>query len=138
ALIDLHRKFLRGVPGGRRLNLSSRDASTIDFRNRRLNSAELVGARLQYAKCNRAALSCAHLFGADLEGASLRFANLSKADLRGASMRRANFDSANLEGADIRDAVLVTWTQDEGLRPARGSRGTVIEETVLANANLSG
>ena len=131
ATLDLamasHDKFLRGVPGGRRLILNGRDASNLRFRNSNLTTAEMVGTKLHYAQMSGTILARANLFGADLFGADLRKADLNRADMRGVSLRRTNLDSANLTGADIRDAVLMGWDRDTGISDYRPNHtGTVI------------
>ena len=71
-VLELHRKWLNGEPGGERANL----------RGAVLREADLRGADLRGA----------NLWKADLRGADLRGANLWKADLRGADLRGANLD----------------------------------------------
>ena len=65
-IIQLHEKWLRREPGGKKANLSSAD----------LRGADLHGADL----------SDADLSGADLSGADLSHADLRYADLRGANV----------------------------------------------------
>lgn len=80
-IIDRHRKFLAGEPGGERADLSASDLSGSDLRG-----------------CN---LSRANLRGSDLRGSDLRGADLSGSDLRGADLRRANLRGSDLRGADL-------------------------------------
>lgn len=61
AILEKHRLWLDGDPGGERADLAN---------------ANLRGADLQYVH-----LQCANLRGADLQGANLRGANLLGADL---------------------------------------------------------
>ena len=65
-IIQLHEKWLRREPGGKKANLSSAD----------LSGADLSDADLRYAA----------LSGADLSGADLSHADLRYADLRGANV----------------------------------------------------
>ena len=65
-IIQLHEKWLRREPGGKKANLSSAD----------LSGADLSDADLRYAD----------LRGADLSGADLSHADLRYADLRGANV----------------------------------------------------
>ena len=65
-IIQLHEKWLRREPGGKKANLSSAD----------LRGADLSDADLRYAD----------LSGADLSGADLSHADLRYADLRGANV----------------------------------------------------
>ena len=70
-IIQLHEKWLRREPGGKKANLSSADLSGAD-----LSGADLSHADLRYAD----------LSGADLSGADLSHADLRYADLRGANV----------------------------------------------------
>ena len=70
-IIQLHEKWLRREPGGKKANLSSAD----------LRGADLSGADLSHADLRYADLS-----GADLSGADLSHADLRYADLRGANV----------------------------------------------------
>ena len=81
-IIQLHEKWLRREPGGKKANLSSAD----------LRGADLSGADLSHADLRYADLSGADLSGADLSHADLRYADLSHADLRYADLRGANVD----------------------------------------------
>ena len=78
AIIERHRKWLRGEDGGVRANL---------------NGASLDGASLDGASLVRANLN-----GASLDGASLVRANLNGASLDGANLNGANLDGAKLSG----------------------------------------
>lgn len=75
-IIQLHEKWLRGEPGGKKADLSYADLSYADLRSANLRYADLHGADLSYAD----------LRGADLSGADLRGANLRYADLRYANV----------------------------------------------------
>ena len=93
-ILDLHEKWLNGVPGGERANLRCAD----------LRGADLSDANLRCADLSDANLSDANLRGADLRGADLRGADLRCADLRGADLSDANLRGADLRGADLSDA----------------------------------
>ena len=66
-VLDAHGKWLRGVPGGQRADLSGAD----------LTGADLRGAYLSVADLRGAYLTGADLRGADLRGAYLRGAKLN-------------------------------------------------------------
>ena len=91
AILEKHKKWLRGESDGERADLFGAN----------LSRADLFGADLSGANLSRANLSGAHLFGADLFGADLSRANLSGANLFGANLSRANLSGANLSGADL-------------------------------------
>ena len=86
-IIQLHEKWLRGEPGGKKANLRYADLSYADLR----------GANLRYADLHNADLRYANLSYADLRGADLRSADLSGADLRGANLRYADLSYANVD-----------------------------------------
>ena len=83
-VLDLHAKWLRNEPDGKRANLVRAD----------LRGADLYGADLERANLVRADLRGANLYGANLEGANLYGANL---------------EGANLYGADLDYACLPLW-----------------------------
>jgi Pentapeptide repeats (8 copies) len=90
-ILDLHRKWLHGEPGGSRANLSGANLTGAN-----LSGANLSGADLQWTD-----LTGANLTEADLRGANLRGANLTEADLREANLRGADLRRAGLSGADL-------------------------------------
>ena len=106
-ILDLHKEWVDGKPGGIRANLSGRD----------LSGARLDGAELQKAHLERICLDGARLRGASLERANLNIAGLYRADLGGASLDNAGLYRAHLEeaclegarlyGADLQNACLV-------------------------------
>ena len=83
-IIQLHEKWLRGEPGGKKADLSYAD----------LSYADLSGADLR---------------GAGLSDADLRDANLRNAVLRGADLRDANLRNAVLRGADVDYSSWPLW-----------------------------
>ena len=89
AKLELHLKWLRGEPKGKRADLTRAD----------LTRADLTGADL-----TRANLTRANLAGADMTGA-----NLTGADLTGADLTRANLTGADLTGADLDFASWPLW-----------------------------
>lgn len=91
AILDLHAKWIRKEPDGKRADLSWKN--------------------LRFANLSGADLHGADLTGADLTGANLRFADLSEACLCdailcGANIYRASLINANLDGADLHLASL--------------------------------
>ena len=86
-ILELHQKWLRGVDGGARANLTGAN----------LTGADLYGANL----------TVANLTGADLYGANLTRANLTGADLTRANLTVANLTRANLYGANGKKIYLI-------------------------------
>ena len=68
---DLHVRWIRGVQGGVKANLSGADLIKADLSGANLFEANLSGADLVGANLSRADLSRADLFGANLVGANL-------------------------------------------------------------------
>ena len=64
-----HQKHLRRVADGHRLFLNFVNCERLDFSNKDLSWAEMVGARLRLANFNKSILLGANLFGATLNGA---------------------------------------------------------------------
>ena len=85
-IIQLHEKWLRREPGGKKANLSSADLRGADLSDADLSDADLSSADLSGADLSGADLSDADLRGADLSGADLSHADLRYADLRGANV----------------------------------------------------
>ena len=104
--LDAHAAWLRGEPGGVRL--------------------DLTGAVLTRAVLIRANLFGANLFGADLRGAYLRDANLTRAVLTGADLTGAVgvIDA----GSDPRGYRFVGVRHSDGWRIAAGCRWFTITE----------
>ena len=75
--VALHEKMAKGKTGGARLVLSFKVAERMDFRNRDLSEAELVGAFLCESVFSHAKMSRCNLCGADLTGCELSDADLS-------------------------------------------------------------
>ena len=99
-----------------RVALQAAKCAGSDFRDCRLDEADLRGIDLTGARLNGASLRNANLrslklgegraIHADLSGARLRHANLAGARLRGALLMGADLSSADLTGVDLTDVVL--------------------------------
>jgi hypothetical protein len=119
-VIELHRKYRAGEPGGVRLvtvagkvkistNLSGADLSWANMLGADLSGANMLRANLSDANLSNANLSGANLYGADLRHADLSDADLSDADLSNSDLRWANMLGANLHGADIDFSAWPLW-----------------------------
>ena len=131
SILNLHEKWIRKEPDGKRADLSwahlrFANLSGVDLHGADLTGADLTGANLSFADLSEACLCDALLCGAniyraslikaDLDGAELRLANLNGADLNYAcfsfadlsrtNLHRANFVGADLTGADLSEACL--------------------------------
>lgn len=146
AEIQLHERFVTGLPGGRRLVLRFFRLAGAMLQKRRLAGADLTGSNLSDAKMAASDLSSALLYCCDLRGVDLRAANLTNADLRGSSLRGAKLYGARMDGVDLRDARLArteakspfrVWTTDPD-RPAPriGSDGEIRQGVDLRHASL--
>ena len=115
-IIEMHHKWMLGLPGGERANLRGANLQGADLRKADLRKANLREANLRWANLRLADLQGANLGGADLRGvdlrkadlqeANLRWANLRLADLQGADLRRADLRKADLWGANLQEADL--------------------------------
>ena len=130
-ILDLHEKWIRKEPDGKRADLSWRDLrfanlSGVDLHGADLTRADLTGANLRFADLSeaclcdailsganiyRASLIKANLDGADLSsanlyGADLNYACFSFADLSKTNLHKANFVGADLSCADLSDSLL--------------------------------
>ena len=103
-IIQLHEKWLRREPGGKKANLSGANLSSADLRGADLSDADLRGADLFDADLRDADLSHADLRGTNLSHADLSDADLSDADLSGADLSGADLSHADLRYADLRGA----------------------------------
>lgn len=124
----------------------------MNYSERRLNGADLRGARLagadlQETHLDRAQLEGARLEGSELSVAHLREAQLGPACLRGASlyfvdMRGASLESADLQGAGIQNGcpaganIRGGWLQCADLGYAQ-MYGVDLRSASLAGANLA-
>jgi len=106
AILESHKKWINGVDGGERADLSHENLRDANLRGTYLMGANLSGANLRDADLGRANLSSADLMGANLRGANLRGAYLSGANLGSANLRDADLMGANLSGANLIDASL--------------------------------
>ena len=125
-ILDLHTKWIRKEPDGKRADLRFANLSGVDLHGADLTGADLTGANLRYADLSEACLCDALLCGANIYGASLIKANLDWADLSSANLygadlnyacfsfadlsrtnlHRANFVGADLSCADLSDSWL--------------------------------
>ena len=130
-ILDLHEKWIRKEPDGKRADLSWSDLrfanlSGVDLHGADLTGADLTGANLRFADLSeaclrdailsganiyRASLIKAKLVGADLSsanlyGADLNYARFSFADLSKTNLHKANFVGADLSCADLSEACL--------------------------------
>ena len=94
-ILKNHAKWLAGVTGGIRADLTRAN----------LTRADLACANLRGADLTRADLTRADLRGADLTRANLRGADLTLADLRGADLRGADLACADLTSANLRGVI---------------------------------
>jgi hypothetical protein len=117
-----------------------------------LQSADLMGANLEFSNLMSADLRGANLVGANLRGAKMPGANLAGADLRGANLEKtyltgvwwssadgekkclqgANLTNANLENSNLQGANLGS----EGAVVGDCYQGANLTEANLSNANL--
>ena len=135
--MDSHEKFLRGIPGGKRLSVSFKDARHLDFSGRNLATADMVAAELSHAVFEGACLARSNLFGANLESAQMRECDLTRADLRGVTLNGANLECANLHEADIRNGFILFRDKNGNLIPMRDGAAE-ISDVNLSGADLSG
>ena len=142
-ILDLHLKWLQGINGGSRADLSGANLSGANLSGANLSGANLSGADLSGANLSGANLSGADLSGANLSGANLSGANLSGANLSGADLSGANLSGANLSGADLSGANL-SGANLSGANLSRANlsgadlSGADLNYANLSNANLSG
>ncbi|MBP7065892.1 pentapeptide repeat-containing protein, partial [Ferrovibrio sp.] len=137
SLLQAHERFAKGHRGGNRLNLQFFDAAGMNFANRDLRQANMVGGNFRGCLFRFAKLATANFYGADLEGADLSSTDLTRSDLRGARLRGANLEFADLTGADIRDGRLLR-PDAEGNLVAVTAGGAVTEKAHMSHAKLIG
>jgi hypothetical protein len=124
-VLESHRKWRLGEPGGTRAYLSGANLS-----GAYLSGADLSGANLRSAYLSGANLSGAYLSGADLSRADLSRANLSGADLSGANLSGAYLSRASaVIDAGVPDGWrCVAWLQDGVIRLRVGCRDKSLAE----------
>jgi len=111
-MIEDHRRWLRGLEGGNRANLTKANLTGAYLNGAYLTRAELTGADLTRADLNGAELS-----GAELTGAYLTRADLNGANLTGAYLSGANLAGANLAGAELnKEIITIAPVTVSGLR----------------------
>jgi uncharacterized protein YjbI with pentapeptide repeats len=147
------RKFLKDVLNDHSLwSLSlGKEGILADFKNLKLDKANLIGANLPYAKLQFTSLKGANLSGinfrqADLLNSSLVGANLDGADLEGANLSGvdfsfskcmgANFADANLEGANFEEANLEKTDFTRAILRGANFKGANLLSSEMIDANL--
>ena len=100
-ILEDHRKWLSGEPGGTRANLAGANLTRASLTGADLAGACLAGADLTGADLTGADMADSYLTGASLTGANLTGANLARAILTGANLRGAILAGACLTGAKI-------------------------------------
>lgn len=98
----------------------------------KIHSADLNGARLEYASLENVRLNFVDLSNATLKGSNLKGANLEGSFLLNASMNAANLKGANLFGAVLNNAIL----SNADLSGANLS-GAILTAADLSDADLS-
>lgn len=109
AVLEKHRKWVRGEEGGEMANLLGADLQGADLQGVDLHDVHLYGANLHGADLRGANLQGAGLQCADLHGARLQGANLQDADLREVNLQDADLRDANLQGAGLDYSCLPLW-----------------------------
>jgi len=112
-----HERFLRGISGGRRFDISMHTGHELDLSKRDLSAAEFVGAFLTHADFSRSKIVQGNFFGATLNNSTFFEADLSQADMRGAQMQGVNFTNAVINDANLSDGTLLKHQQGGGLGP---------------------
>lgn len=110
-IIDEHRMWLSGRPGGIRADLSSANLSGADLSTADLSDANLRGANLSGSDLSDAELSYSDLGNSDLSNANLCRAVLSSTNLLGTNLCSANLSNTKLNdvkliGVNLRDVDL--------------------------------
>ena len=111
SILDKHRLWREGKPGGERAHLDGANLRGADLIMADLTRADLTGADL-----NRADLTGADLTGADLTRANLYGANLSWASLAGARLTGTYLDPAAPLPALTDDAIRAVELEPDGER----------------------
>jgi uncharacterized protein YjbI with pentapeptide repeats len=139
-LIEVHERFVRREPGGRRAVVRYLQGVDLDFSGRDLTEADFTGANLRRAVLAGANFERASLYCAELIGAVATDANFRRADLRGASLRHADLSGAVLDEADLREASLARVDLPGGFKIQGGAGAAADEEPAasFANASLKG
>ena len=106
-LFKQHEKYLKGVSGGKRLDLTLQTGHELDFSRKILPGAEFVGAFLNHSNFSHAHLEQANFFGATLNNVNFLEADLTQSDMRGAQMQGVNFTNATLNEANLGDGSLL-------------------------------
>ena len=106
AILEKHRKWLRGEDGGERANLSRAYLYGADLSGANLSGTNLSGTNLSRTNLSGADLSGANLSGTNLSGTNLYGTYLSGADLSGANLSRTNLYGADLSGTNLYGADL--------------------------------
>lgn len=108
-ILDLHEKWIRKEPDGKRADLSWSDLRFANLSGVDLHGADLTGADLTGANLRFADLSEAYLRDAILSGANIYRASLIKANLVGANLSCADLSEACLYMANLIDAKYIDF-----------------------------
>ncbi len=147
AILDLHEKWIRKEPDGKRADLYMADLSGADLSGAYLSGAKLSGANLRGADLSDADLSGtnlrgANLIGADLSGCNLCCADLSCSDLSETNLSctylyMANLSRTNLSYADLSNADLCCADLCASDINVADLRGADLRGADLSGADLS-
>lgn len=106
-VIEQHKKFKRGVRGGRRAHLKFKDLTGLKFHGADMEGADFTGSILNGADLSRGNFVNASFYACDLRNANLERANFKRADFRGAYVAGANLTGANLGSTDLREGKIM-------------------------------
>ena len=138
-VLDLHKRWVKGLVGGVRANLAHRDLGGVNLAKANLAEASFAGASMAASNFAGANLAGADLFACDLSSTDLRRALLSRADLRGTKLGGAKIDGADLQDAALSDGVMITVSRRGELTFSRGDGADMqLADASLQGANLSG
>jgi uncharacterized protein YjbI with pentapeptide repeats len=140
-LLERHGRYLRGLVGGRRLDLTLRNLTGLALPGADLTDAVLTGAVFKNCDLQEVKFQMCDAFCVDFRKASLGGADFSRADLRGARFDEADLTAARLDGADCREGVL--FFQDSAgnlinIQEQRAGKSVSFSGALMNKARLMG
>ena len=102
SFVKLHRDFMEGRMGGRRMILKNKDLSGLSLKGKDLRQASITSCLMQQMNLSGANFREASLYACDLTNANLTNTIFIRSDLRGSRIESVDLTGANLDSADLR------------------------------------
>lgn len=116
-IIELHKNYKTGKPGGKRCILQFKVLDKLNFRGCDLSDADFAGSSFMESDLSNCRFDNSNFYACNMSGADLTGASFKRADFRGAHISEANLTGADFTSVDMREGRLM-----------QGARGQMVNK----------